>query len=171
MKTLVVLLVGMTTVLLQSTLLRDLPPWMVPDLFLLMVLFVSLSFTFGVGIVLCFFLGLLWDLMSGAPEGWHTLFAVCIFSVNHIIEARLFVQRSRSSFGLFLLDFTLKLPYLLLLDTVFGFSLPSYDKLFAMWSGEFLTSLILMPFLFNFLTATMGVQRIRLLSMKKQRSL
>jgi rod shape-determining protein MreD len=90
---LVLLLIGMTATLLQSTLLRDLlPAYLVPDPLLLMVLFASLSFPFGRGLLVSFFLGLLTDLLSGAPQGWNALFALCIFTVNKGILARILPQ-------------------------------------------------------------------------------
>ena len=161
----------MAVTLLQSTLLRDiLPPYMIPDPSLLIVLFVSLSFPFGRGLVVSFFLGFLTDLLSGAPEGWNTLFAVCIFALNKGILSRILAKYSRSAFGLFLLDFILKLPYMLILATLFRFPIPSYDKLIRVWAGELFTSLVLMPFLFALLSASMGVQKVRLLKINKNKT-
>jgi rod shape-determining protein MreD len=165
---LVLLLLGMTATLLQSTLLRDvLPPYLVPDPALLLVLFASLSFPFGRGLIISFFLGLLTDLLSGAPLGWNALFALGVFAMNKGILARIFLKRSRSALGLFLLDFSMKLPYLAILDHLFGFAVPSYSRLFIIWSGELLASLLLMPFLFHLLSASLGFEKISFLQLKK----
>jgi len=168
LNTLVLLLIGMTATLLQSTLLRHvLPAYLLPDSTLLLVLFASLFFPFGRGLIVSFLLGLLADLFSGAPEGWNTLFFLCVFLINRSILSRIFLKRSRSAIGLFLLDFALKLPYLAILSTLFRFPVPSVDRILAGWSGEWFTSLLLMPFLFRLLTETLGFQKIRFLTLQK----
>jgi rod shape-determining protein MreD len=165
----VLLLIGMAAALLQSTVLRQvLPAFLLPDSSLLLVLFASVSFPLGRGMVVCFCLGLMADLLSGAPEGWNTIFALCIFVVNKSILARIFLKRSRSALGLFLLDFSLKLPYVSILSGLFGFPLPSYDRILILWSGELLSSLLLMPFLFRLLTVTLGLQKISFLNIAKR---
>jgi rod shape-determining protein MreD len=166
---LVLLLIGMAAALLQSTVLRQvLPAPLFPDPTLLLVLFASLSFPFGRGIVACFFLGLMADLLSGAPEGWNTILALCLFAMNKSILAKIFLKRSRSALGLFLLDFALKLPYLWILSGLFRIRLPSYDRILILWSGELLSSLLLMPFLFRLLTASLGFQKISFLHTTKR---
>ena len=167
MNTLVLLLVGMAAFLLQTTLLRHvLPPFLVPDPTLLLVLFASIAFPFGRGLVASFLLGLFADMLSGAPEGWNALFAMCLFLINRSILERIFLKRSRSALGLFLLDFALKLPYLVLLTTLFGFPLPSPEWVLTIWAGEGITSLLLMPLLFRLLTEILGFQTFRWLTLK-----
>jgi len=165
--TLVFLLIGMTVAVLQSTLVLHIPPaFPVPDSTLLLVLFASLSLPFGRGLAVAFLLGLLADLHSGAPEGWNTLFALSVFLINRSILARIFVKRSRSTLGLFLLDFALKLPYLVLLSGLFGFPLPPLNGVLYTWSVEGFASLLLMPFLFRLLTEILGFQGIGFLTRK-----
>jgi len=165
---LVLFLIGMCAALLQSTLLRDvLPPVLIPDPMLLLVLFASLRFPFGRGLVASFGLGLLADLLSGAPQGMNALFALCVFTVNKGILSRIFLKPSRSAAGLFLLDFSLKLPYRGLLDALFGIPTPSTSGLVLLWSGEMLTSLLLMPLFFRLLSASLGLETIRFVHPRK----
>jgi len=168
LNTLVLLLIGMTAALLQSTLFPHvLPASLIPDTALLLVLFASLSFPFGRGLIASFLLGLLNDLLSGAPQGWNTVFFLAVFLLNRSILARVFLRRSRTPFGLFLLDFFLKLPYLALLCALSVFTPPPLERVLAGWSGECLSSLVLMPVLFRLLAATLGFQKIRFLTVGK----
>lgn len=167
MNILVLFLTAMAVFLFQSTLLQHLlPAFLLPDPTLLLVLFASITFPFGSGLAASFLIGLLADLLSGSPEGWNTLFALCIFLVNRSILARVFVKRSRSTLGLFLLDVALKLPCLLLVSTLSGIPLPSPEWMVILWSGECVSSLLLMPVLFRLLTEVLGIPKIQWLTLK-----
>jgi rod shape-determining protein MreD len=165
LNTLVLVLAGMAAILLQATLLQHLlPACLIPDSTLLLVLFASVAFPFSRGLVASVLLGLLADLSSGAPEGWNTLLAICVFLLNRSILARIYVKPSRAALGLFLLDFALKLPYLFLLSTLFGFPHLSLHGVLYIWAGEWLASLLLMPLLFRRLTEILGIEKIQWLT-------
>ena len=88
MNVLIVFFFGIAVTFLQCTLLRGLFPLdFVPDIILLFVLYTSLSFPYGSGLVLSFFLGLTGDLFSGAPEGWYTLYAIMLFMI-HLLKRK-----------------------------------------------------------------------------------
>jgi rod shape-determining protein MreD len=160
MNSLIALLFGGGCLLLQTTVLRfGLPSYLLPDPILLLVLFVSLWFPPGRGLVTAFALGMLADLLSGAPEGWNILFAVSIFAVNRWIQDRIVLGRSRPTLGLFLLDFGLKFPYIVVTRTVSGIGYSS--EIPSVWLGEILTSLLLLPLLFALLTRSLGLQPAR----------
>ena len=169
---LILFLFGILGALLQSTLLRAwMPAYLIPDLLLLLVLYVSLSLPFGRGIIVSFTLGFLADYLSGAPEGWHAPFFISIFAINKGIQSRIFLKGSRTPLGLFLFDFILKLPYLAILRIMFGFQLPPPGKLATVWLGEVFISLLLMPFIFFLLSKSLGVQRIRFMQVKRSHSI
>jgi rod shape-determining protein MreD len=160
MNVLIALLFGGTCLLLQTTVLRFwLPSFLLPDPVLLVVLFVSLWFPAGRGLVTAFALGLLADLMCGAPEGWNALFTTSIFAVNRWVQGRVILGRSRPTLGLFLLDFGLKLPYILGSRALSGIG---YSReIPTVWLGEILTSLLLLPFLFALLSRSLSLQPAR----------
>jgi len=95
------------------------------------------------------------------------VFLLCVFLINRSILARIFLRRSRTAFGLFLLDFVLKLPYLAVLFSLFAFPPPPLNRVLLGWAGECMSSLLLMPILFRLLTATLGFQKIRFLTVGK----
>ena len=168
MNTFVTLLYGMGCLLLQSTVLRQcLPAWILPDPILLLVLYVSIWFPTGRGLLTSFALGLLADLLSGAPEGWNALFTTCVFALNRWVQARVFLGRSRSSLWLFLLDFGLKLPYIAVMQAFWGASFSR--KIFPLWLGESLGSILALPVLFALLSRSLNAQRLRLLDREQVR--
>jgi rod shape-determining protein MreD len=159
MSYLIVLLLGMLAALFQSTLLRALLPLdFVPDIILLLVLFSSLLFPVGKGLVLAFALGLLADLFSGAPEGLNALFAISLFAMSKAVQARVFMRGSRAIWGLVLLAFGLKIPYYALLSFVLGLHFPHARDAVLVWLGEFVASLLLMPVLFYAVSKSLGLQ-------------
>lgn len=159
MSYLIVLLLGMVGALLQSTLLRALlPQSFVPDILLLLVLYGSILFPFGKGLLLAFALGLLSDLFSGAPEGLNALFSITLFVVSRAIQARVFMKGFRAIWGLTILAFALKIPYHALLSVLFGLHFPSAADGVLIWLGEFISSLFLMPLLFYVVSKVLGVQ-------------
>jgi len=155
----IVLLLGMVAALLQSTLLRALfPQSFVPDILLLLVLYGSLLFPFGKGLLLAFSLGLLSDLFSGAPEGLNTLFSITLFVMSKAIQARVFMKGFRAIWGLTILAFVLKIPYYALLSVLFGLHFPTAADGVLIWVGEFVSSLFLMPVLFYAVSKALGLQ-------------
>lgn len=155
----IVLLLGTLAALLQSTLLRALlPQSFVPDILLLFVLYVSLLFPFGKGLFLCFGLGLLADLLSGAPEGMNALFAIGLFALSKGIQARVFMKGFQATWGLVILAFVLKIPYYALLSVLFGLHLPLAKEATLLWLGEFVSSLLLMPPLFYVISRVLGIR-------------
>lgn len=159
MNYLIVLLLGILAALLQTTLLCVLlPPDFVPDIILLFVLYGSLLFPIGKGLVLCFTLGLLADLFSGAPEGLNALFAILVFSLSKALQARVFIGGSRALWALLLLAFAAKIPYYALLYILFGFAFPYARDAVLVWLGEFLSSLLTMPLLFYVISKSLGLQ-------------
>lgn len=158
MNSLIVLFLGMLAALLQSTLVRLLLPRnIVPDVLLLLVLYVSLLFPFGKGLLLCFALGLLADLLSGAPEGLNVLFAITVYAMSKAIQARVFMRGLRAMWGLVLLAFGLKIPYYALLSVLLGLHFPVPRDAAAIWLGEFVTGLLLMPPLFYVFSRSLGL--------------
>ena len=163
-----VFLFGILGSILQCTLLRSyLPPYFVPDPILLLVLYGSLSFPLGRGLAMSFALGLLADLMSGAPEGWNAMFAMTIFLLNKGIQARIYLKHSPTAFGLFTLDLALKLPYIVFVKTLLGFPHPPVRAYAFLWLGEFFSTLLLMPVLFYLLSKSMGNPGTRFLKTHK----
>ena len=159
MSYLIVLLLGMVAALLQSTLLRALfPQSFVPDIVLLLVLYGSLLFPFGKGLLLAFGLGLLSDLFSGAPEGLNALFSITLFVMSKAIQARVFVKGFRAIWGLTMLAFALKVPYYALMSVLFGLHFPTAADGVLIWVGEFVSSLFLMPVLFYVVSKALGFQ-------------
>jgi rod shape-determining protein MreD len=155
----IILLLGMLTALLQSTLLRALfPQSFVPDVLLLLVLYGSLLFPFGKGLLLAFALGLLSDLFSGAPEGLNALFSITLFVMSKAIQARVFIKGFRAIWGLTVLAFFLKVPYYTLLSVLFGLHFPTPAHGVLIWVGEFVSSLFLMPVLFYVISRALGLQ-------------
>jgi rod shape-determining protein MreD len=135
-----------------------LPPDFVPDIILLLVLFSSLLFPVGKGLVLGFSLGLLADLFSGAPEGLNALFAITLFILSKAVQARVFMRGSRAIWSLVLLAFGFKIPYYALMSFVFGFQFPYARDAILVWLGEFVASLVLMPALFYAVSKSLGLQ-------------
>ena len=159
MSYLIVLLLGMLAALLQSTLLRALlPPDFVPDIVLLLVLFTSLLFPVGKGLVLGFALGLLADLFSGAPEGMNALFAITLFALSKAVQARVFMRGSRAIWGLVPLAFGLKIPYYAFLSFVLGFQFPHARDAVLVWLGEYVSCLLMMTVLFYIVSKSLGLQ-------------
>ena len=156
---LVFFLFGILGALIQSTLLPALlPHYFIPDLALLLVLYLSLFFPVGRGLAASFILGLLADLMSGAPDGLNALFTMSVFTMNKTIQARIFLKHSEATLGLFLLDFAFKLPFFLIMSAVFNFSLPYSGETASVWLGELVSSFIAMPLLFGLLARVLGTQ-------------
>ncbi len=171
MNALILFFYGILGAFLQSTFFRDLFPLdFVPDIMLLFVLYASLSFAFGRGLILCFLLGLIADLFSGAPSGWNALFVILYFILIKGIQARIFLKGLRGAFALLLLAFSLKLPYFVFLSTVFGFSFPCFKETILIWLGELFASLLLMPFLFYIISRSLGIQDLWILQNQKIRS-
>ena len=159
MSSLIILFVGMLAALLQSTLFRALfPQSFVPDILLLLVLYGSLLFPFGKGLVLSFTLGLLSDLFSGSPEGLNALFSILLFVVSKGIQARVFVKGFQAIWGLTILAFVLKIPYYALLALLFGLHFPTGREAVLIWMGEFVSSLLLMPPLFYAVSKALGLR-------------
>jgi len=168
MNTLVVLLFGFVCLLLQSAVLAHcLPAVFLPDPILVLVLLVSLWFPVNRGVLTCFGLGLLADLLSGAPEGWTSLFAIGVFALNRWVQDRVSLGRSRSAIWLFLLDFALKLPYIAVHQAVSGVS--RSPKIVTLWLGESLSSLLLLPVLAALLSRSLNLRRTRLLDREPTR--
>ncbi len=159
MNYLIVLLLGTLGALLQSTLLRALfPQSFVPDILLLLVLYGSLLFPWGKGLLLSFTLGLLSDLFSGAPDGMNALFSITLFVMSKAIQARVFMKGFRAIWGLTILAFALKVPYYALLSILFGLRFPTAADAVLIWVGEFVSSLFLMPVLFYVVSKALGLQ-------------
>jgi rod shape-determining protein MreD len=159
MSYLIVLLLGTVAALLQSTLFRALfPQSFVPDILLLLVLYGSLFFPFGKGLLLSFAMGLLGDLFSGAPEGLNALFSIALFVMSKAIQARVFMKGFRAVWGLTILAFALKIPYYALLSFLFGLRFPTAADGALIWVGEFVSSLFLMPLVFYALSKVLGIQ-------------
>ena len=159
MSYLIVLLLGMLAALLQSTLLRAvLPQSFVPDILLLLVLYGSLLFPMGKGLLLCFALGLVSDLFSGAPEGLNALFSIILFVLSKAIQARVFMKGFQAVWGLTILAFVLKVPYYALLSILCGIHFPTAKDALLIWMGEFVSSLLLMPLLFYIVSRVLGLQ-------------
>ena len=168
MNGLIVFFFGVAATFLQCTLLRGLFPLdFVPDIILLFVLYTSLSFPYGSGLVLAFSLGLTGDLFSGAPEGWYTLYAIVFFMIIKAIQARIFLRGLRGAFALLLLAFGLKLAYFLLLALVAGFCFPSFKDTVLIWLGELFSSLLLMPVIFYLVSRSLGVEGLWILQNQK----
>jgi rod shape-determining protein MreD len=155
----IVLFLGMVAALLQSTLLRALfPQSFVPDILLLFVLYGSLLFPLGKGLLLAFALGLFSDLFSGAPEGLNALFSITLFVMSKAIQARVFMKGFRAIWGLTILAFVLKVPYYALFSVLFGLHFPTAADGALIWVGEFVSSLFLMPVLFYTISKALGLQ-------------
>jgi rod shape-determining protein MreD len=155
----IVLLLGLVAAFLQSTLIRALfPHSFVPDTLLLLVLYGSLLFPFGKGLLVAFALGLLSDLFSGAPEGLNALFSTTLFVMSKAIQARVFMKGFRAIWGLAILAFILKVPYYALLSVLFGLRFPTAADGVLIWVGEFVSSLFLMPLLFYAVSKALGLQ-------------
>jgi len=155
----IVLLLGMVAALFQTTLLRALlPQSLVPDTLLLLVVYGSLLFPFGKGLLLAFALGLLSDLFSGAPEGLNALFSITLFVMSKAIQARVFMKGFRAIWGLTILAFVLKVPYYALLSALLGLHFPTAADGVLIWVGEFVSSLFLMPVLFYAVSKALGLQ-------------
>jgi len=168
MNALILFFYGIFGAFLQSTFFRDLFLLdFVPDIMLLFALYASLSFPFGRGIILCFSLGLVADLFSGAPQGWNAFFYILLFVLIKGIQARIFLKGVRGAFALLLLAFSLKLPYFIFLTTVFGFSFPGFKETILIWLGELFASILLMPFLFYIISKSLGIQGLWLLQIQK----
>ncbi len=159
MNYLILLLLGILAALLQSSLLSPLlPPGFVPDILLLLVLYGSLLFPWGKGLLLCFALGLLSDLFSGAPDGMNALFAITLFVMSKAIQARVFMRGFRAIWGLAVLAFALKIPYYALLSVLFRLRFPTPTDALLIWVGEFVSSMFLMPVVFYIVSKALGVQ-------------
>jgi rod shape-determining protein MreD len=155
---LIVLLLGILAAVLQSTLLRLLLPQVfVPDIMLLLVLYTSLLFPSGKGLLLSFALGLLGDLFSGAPEGLNALFSITLFVLSKAIQARVFLKGIWATVWLLVLALGLKVPYYALLSVVCGVRFPSAADALFVWLGEFLASLLVMPALFYGVSKCLGL--------------
>lgn len=162
MSYLIVFLIGLLGASVQTTLLDALlPAFCLPDPLLLLVIYLSLFFPFGRGMLMSFALGLFGDLLSGAPQGMNALFFIVVFVLNKGVQARVFVKRSRSAYALFFLDFGLKLPYLMMLVVLFGYPFPHARDTGVLWLGETVASLALMPFLLPLLSRVLGSQGSR----------
>ncbi len=159
MSVLVVLFLGTLAALLQSTLLCALLPQdFVPDLILLLTLYASFLFPAGKGLLLAFAMGLISDLLSGAPEGLNALFMITLFTLSKALQARVFMRGSRANWGLVLLAFGLKIPYYVLLYLLFGVQFPHARDAVLVWLGEFVSSLLLMPVLFYVVSRCLGLR-------------
>lgn len=155
----IVLLIGTLAALVQSTLLRALlPQSFVPDVLLLLVLYGSLLFPKGKGLLLSFALGMLSDLFSGAPDGLNTLFSISLFGLSKAIQARVFMKGFQAVWGLAVLAFALKIPYYLLVSFLFGLHFPPPRVGVLIWMGEFVSSLLIMPLLFYIVSKAVGLQ-------------
>ena len=164
---LLVLLFAILGSLLQGTLLRTwLPPFFAPDPILLLVLYVSLALSFGRGLVLSFTLGLLADILSGAPQGWHALLALLWFVLNKWVLSRVYLKHSPTAFGLFFLDAVLKLLYTALFQLFLGSPLPGIREGISIWGGELFSSFLLMPVLFLLLSKSLGFPGTQFLKSK-----
>ncbi len=159
MSYLIVLLLGMLAALLQGTLFRALfPQSFVPDILLLLVLYSSLLHPMGKGLLLCFTLGMLSDLFSGAPEGLNALYAILLFALSKAIQARVFLKSFQAVWGLTILAFLLKVPYYALVSFLCGIRFPPAREAALIWMGEFASSLLLMPVLFYLVSKALGLQ-------------
>jgi len=168
MNILIVFFFGVACTFLQCTLLRGLFPLdFVPDIILLFVLYTSLSFSYGSGLVLSFSLGLTGDLFSGAPEGWYALYAIVLFMIIKAIQARIFLRGLRGAFALLLFAFGLKLAYFLFLAVFAGLSFPSFKDTALIWLGELFSSLLLMPVIFYAVSRSLGVEGLWILQNQK----
>lgn len=155
----ILFVLGVTTAFVQSTLLRSvLPPSFVPDPILLLVVYASLSFPSGRGMALCFLLGLLADLFSGAPEGLNASFALLLFLLNRAIRERVFLKGAGGAVVLLLLSFALKPAYFVVVSLTFSmpFALARYAG--HVWLGELLSTLLLMPFLYFAVSRCLGLR-------------
>jgi len=157
MSALLFFLLGMLSVLVQSTLVRGsfLHPF-TPDTILLIVIYASFSLPHLRGILLSFALGLLSDLFSGAPEGWNAAYAILVFLLGKGLQARLYFQGSKAAAGLLLIACALKLPFFLIFSPTAHFSFPFEKQVLAVWLGEFAATLLLMPVLFYILSRSLG---------------
>ena len=124
----------------------------------MLVLYGSLLFPFGKGLLLSFTLGMLSDLFSGAPEGLSALFSITLFVISKAVQARVFMKGFRAIWGLTILAFALKIPYYALLSVLFGLHFPLPKDAVLIWLGEFVSSLLLMPVLFYVVSKALGLQ-------------
>jgi rod shape-determining protein MreD len=158
MSYLVVLFLAILAALVQSTLLRALlPQGVVPDVILLLVLYASLLFPHGKGLLISFALGLISDLFSGAPEGLNTLVSITLFATSKAIQARIFMKGFRAVWGLALLAFAIKIPYYVLMYSLFGLRFPAPKDALLIWLGELVSSLLLMPLVFYLFSRAVGL--------------
>jgi rod shape-determining protein MreD len=86
----VYLMVGLVFMLLQTTLLpRLLPLSLMPNLLLILVLYLGLSETFGRALLLCLILGLLQDSFSSTSLGLYGVVNLVIFLQVRLLSTRL----------------------------------------------------------------------------------
>lgn len=84
---------GVLLLILQTSLLTDLPEWLgCPDLFFILVVFVSIRLKFIHGAVLLLILGLIMDIFSGIYLGIYPITYLVLFFLLHGLSRRLAIQ-------------------------------------------------------------------------------
>lgn len=84
---------GILILILQTSLLTSLPPWVgCPDLFFILIIYVSLRLKFVHGIVLLLLFGLIMDIFSGIYLGIYPITYLLLFFLLHGLSRRLAIQ-------------------------------------------------------------------------------
>ncbi len=154
------LLLSLVAIFIQGSLLRYLlPDFAIPNLLLIMVVFLGFFEISPIGAILAFSIGLLLDLSSGVLIGPSAGSYTLIFGVLAALSTRLFVESGFAvAVTVFICSIFGNLTYLLLVSQ---FS-PSAGQSLGVLFGEAFTSALLAPLIFILLK--------RILTPKRERS-
>jgi rod shape-determining protein MreD len=120
---------ALATLILQGAAAALAPPWLVPDLGLLLVVSVAVAAGPAEGMLVAAAVGLGTDLLAGAPVGHHVLLRLIVFAVARVLAAPFHLRAATLSalvFGLCLLD---ALGTAALTRFFSGLTLPGPDQL------------------------------------------
>lgn len=154
------LLLALVGIFIQGSLLRYLlPDFAIPNLLLILVVFLGFFEISPIGAILAFLIGAFLDLSSGVLLGPSAGSYTLIFGALAALSTRLFVESGFAvAVTVFLCSIFGNLVYLLLVSQ---FS-PSAGRSFGLLFGEAFTSALLAPVIFIFLK--------RILTPKRERS-
>jgi rod shape-determining protein MreD len=147
------LFLGVFFLTLQTTLLASFPFQRIrPDMVLILILYLSLSYPMVSGGILAFFLGYLMDLFSGNAVGLFTFSRPFIFFVARLFKERFYLEGFLSQF-LFALSLAL-FEGVLILILLNGLNPKSLGHLYSLWvtvllPQSFFTGMVA-PFFFSF---------------------
>lgn len=151
-RTIIVLVLGLLAVFVQGTLLKSvLPELPVPDLLLILVVYLAFYDSSPLGAVLTFVLGLQFDLFSEMLLGPRAGSLVIVYGVLAALSQRLFVESLFAAFvSVFLSSVVNSVVYIILLSD----AKPTHAYFFYIALLEALFTALIAPFLFK------GLKRI-----------